>query len=63
VSDAALLRHLIDARGVTQSKLASDVQIPMSTISEVLSGKRRLNRNHIALLAKYFGVSSAAFMP
>jgi HTH-type transcriptional regulator / antitoxin HigA len=62
-SDAALLRHLIDARGVTQSKLAADVQIPMSTISEVLSGKRRLNRNHIAVLAKYFGVSSAAFMP
>jgi HTH-type transcriptional regulator / antitoxin HigA len=63
VSDAALLRHLIDARGVTQSKLAADVKIPMSTISEVLSGKRRLNRNHIAVLAKYFGVSSAAFMP
>ena len=63
VSDAALLRHLIDARGVTQSKLAADVQIPMSTISEVLSGKRRLNRNHIAVLAKYFGVSLAAFLP
>ena len=63
VSDAAMLRHLIDSRGVTQSKLAADVNIPMSTISEVLNGKRRLNRNHIAALSKYFGVSPAVFQP
>jgi antitoxin component HigA of HigAB toxin-antitoxin module len=39
VSDAAMLRHLIDACGVTQSKLSADVGISMSTISEVLHGK------------------------
>ncbi len=61
VSDAAMLRHLIEARGVTQSQLASDVKIPMSTISEVLNGKRRLNRTHIAALSRYFGISSAVF--
>ena len=61
--DAAMLRHLIDARGVTQSKLAAEVKIPMSTISEVLNGKRRLTRNHIAVLSKYFGVPSAVFQP
>jgi antitoxin component HigA of HigAB toxin-antitoxin module len=32
VSDAAMLRHLIDASGVTQSKLAAEVGIAMSTI-------------------------------
>jgi HTH-type transcriptional regulator / antitoxin HigA len=63
VSDAAMLRHLIEARGVKQSKLATDVNIPMSTISEVLNGKRRLNRKHIAILSKYFGISSAVFEP
>jgi HTH-type transcriptional regulator/antitoxin HigA len=63
VSDAVMLRHLIDARGVTQSKLAADVKIQMSTISEVLNGKRRLNRRHIAVLSKYFRVSSAVFSP
>ena len=62
VSDAAMLRHLIDARGVKQSKLAAAVGIPMSTISEVLNGKRRLNRNHIAALSKYFAVSPAVFL-
>jgi HTH-type transcriptional regulator/antitoxin HigA len=61
VSDAAMLRHLIEARRITQSKLGADVNIPMSTISEVLHGKRQLNRHHIALLSKYFGVSSAVF--
>jgi HTH-type transcriptional regulator / antitoxin HigA len=63
VSDAAMLRHLIEARGVTQAKLAADVKISMSTISEVLNGKRRLNRNHIAALCKFFGVSAAVFQP
>lgn len=63
VSDAAMLRHLIESRGVTQSKLAVEVKIPMSTISEILNGKRRLTRNHIATLSKYFGVSSAVFPP
>jgi HTH-type transcriptional regulator / antitoxin HigA len=63
VTDAVMLRHLIDARGVTQSKLAADVKLQMSTISEVLNGKRRLNRHHIAVLSKYFRVSSAVFQP
>ena len=43
VSDAAMLRHLIDSSGVTQSKLSVDVGISMSTISEVLHGKRATN--------------------
>ena len=63
VSDAAMLRHLIEARGVSQSQLSSDFKISMSTISEVLNGKRRLNRRHITALSKYFGVSSAVFQP
>jgi HTH-type transcriptional regulator/antitoxin HigA len=61
VSDAVMLRHLVDARGITQSKLAAEGKIPMSTISEVLNGKRRLNRNHIAAVCRFFGVSPAVF--
>ena len=61
VSDAAMLRHLIEARGVTQSKLASDVGIPMSTISEFLSGKRKMARHHVKTLAAYFGVGESVF--
>jgi HTH-type transcriptional regulator / antitoxin HigA len=61
VSDAAMLRHLIEARGITQSRLAADVDIPGSTISEILAGKRKLSRRHIGALAKYFGINPGAF--
>jgi HTH-type transcriptional regulator / antitoxin HigA len=62
VSDAAMLRHLIDASGVTQSKLAAEVGISMSTISEVLHGKRELNRKQITSLAQYFRVDPGVFL-
>lgn len=62
VSDAVLLRHLIEARGITQSKLADDVGIANSTISEVLAGKRQLIRKQIVALARYFHVDPGAFL-
>ena len=61
VSDAAMLRHLMEARGINQSKLAADVDIPVSTICEILGGKRPLTRRHIGVLAKYFNVNPATF--
>ncbi len=62
VSDAEMLRHLIEARGITQAKLSAYVQIPMSTISEVLHGKKKLTRRHVGILAAYFGVDAGAFL-
>lgn len=61
VTDAVLLRRLMEARGINQSKLLADVGISVPTICEVLGGKRRLVRRHIRILAKYFNVSPAAF--
>ena len=61
VSESAMLRHLIEARGITQSKLAEDVGILMSTISEVLNNKRRFTRQQLAAVSKYFGVSPTVF--
>ena len=60
-SDEEMLRHLIDAKNVTQSQVSKDTDIAESTISGVLNGKRRLTRNHIAQLASYFGVSQGVF--
>jgi HTH-type transcriptional regulator / antitoxin HigA len=62
VSAEAMLRHLIEAKGVTLSQAAADTGIALSTISAVLSGKRKLNRNHIETLAPYFGVEPGAFL-
>jgi HTH-type transcriptional regulator / antitoxin HigA len=62
VSDAEMLRHLIGARGITQAKLSADVGIPMSSISEVLGGKKKLTRRHIGVLAEYFAVDPGVFL-
>jgi HTH-type transcriptional regulator / antitoxin HigA len=61
VSESVMLRHLLEARGITQSKLAADTKILMSTISEVLNDKRRLTRHQVAVISKYFGVSQSVF--
>ena len=61
VGDSDLLRHLIEAREVSQAVVAAATGIAESTISEVLASKRGLNRTHIGLLARYFNISPAAF--
>ncbi len=55
-SDADMLRHLMEARGVSQTEVSQEAGISKSTISEVLSGKRRFSRQLIRKLADYFRV-------
>jgi HTH-type transcriptional regulator/antitoxin HigA len=61
VSDAEMLRHLIEAKGVSQTEISSATGIADSTISEILKGRRALNRGHIGKLARYFKVSPDVF--
>ena len=55
-SDADMLRHLMEAKHVTQARLSRDTSIPKSTISEVLSGKKQFSRQLIRKFASYFNV-------
>jgi HTH-type transcriptional regulator/antitoxin HigA len=55
-SDADMLRHLMEAKGVTQVQLHRDAGMAKSTISEVLAGKRAFSRQMIRKLADYFKV-------
>jgi HTH-type transcriptional regulator / antitoxin HigA len=55
-SDADMLRHLMEAKGVTQAQLRTDTMIPKSTISEVLAGKKPFSRQMIRKFADYFNV-------
>jgi HTH-type transcriptional regulator/antitoxin HigA len=57
-SDADMLRHLMDAKGVNQMQLHRATGIPKSTISEVLSDKKPFSRQMIRKLAEYFGVDT-----
>jgi HTH-type transcriptional regulator/antitoxin HigA len=62
VGDADLLRFLIEQKNVTQAVVAASAGIAESTISEVLAGKRKLNRSQIGKLARYFHIEPGAFM-
>jgi HTH-type transcriptional regulator / antitoxin HigA len=55
-SDADMLRHLMDAKGVTQAQLHRDTGIAKSTISEMLAGRKAFTRQTIRKLADYFHV-------
>jgi HTH-type transcriptional regulator / antitoxin HigA len=55
-SDADMLRHLMEAKGVTQIQLSRDTKIAKSTISEVLAGKKPFSRQMMHKFAEYFGV-------
>jgi len=61
VTDADMMRYLLELKDVSQSQAAKEAGIAESTISEVLSGKRKLNRTQIGKLAKYFHVEPGVF--
>jgi HTH-type transcriptional regulator/antitoxin HigA len=55
-SDSDLLRHLMEANGVTQNQIHKDTGLAKSGISEVLAGKKPFSKTMIAVLATYFHV-------
>lgn len=59
---ADVLRFLLEHKGLSQRDIAHELGSE-STVSLVLSGKRQLNRDHIARLSRRFGVSPAIFFP
>src|SRR5258708_26349070 len=52
-SDADLLRHLMEAKGVTQIQLHKGTGLAKSVISEVLAGKQPFSKLIICTLATY----------
>ncbi len=58
-SDADLLRHLMEAKGVTQTQIHKDTGLSKSGISEVLAGKKPFSKAMIATLAAYFRVPTS----
>jgi HTH-type transcriptional regulator/antitoxin HigA len=61
-SPTDVLRFLLDRHGLKQRDIAADLG-GESVVSEVLSGKRKLNAAHIEVLSKRFHVSPAVFFP
>jgi HTH-type transcriptional regulator / antitoxin HigA len=61
VPDAEMLAYLMEIQSRTQTDVARGAKIAASTVSEVLSGKRKLNRAQIGKLARYFHVEPGVF--
>lgn len=55
------LRFLIESRGLKQEDLANIV--PQGNLSAILAGKRKISATLAGKLGKYFGISSAVFVP
>jgi antitoxin component HigA of HigAB toxin-antitoxin module len=54
-----MLRHLMEAQGVTQAQLSRDTAVPKSTISEMLARKKHLSRQMTRGFADYFRVDAS----
>ncbi len=59
----AVIRELMEANGLKQKDMLEILGGHESVVSEILSKKRSLTRNHIMRLSEKFGVSPAAFFP
>lgn len=57
-----VLAFFIEQHDLSQYDLAKDLG-GQPVVSQILSGKRRLTREHIERLSKRFGVSAATFFP
>jgi HTH-type transcriptional regulator/antitoxin HigA len=61
-SDADMLRHFMEAKGVTQADLSQETGISKSSVSEVLAGKKPFSRQMIRKLARYFQVDASVLV-
>lgn len=55
-SDADMLRHLLDAKGITAAQLSKETGLAKSSLSEVPAGKKPFSRLMIRKLADFFSV-------
>jgi len=62
VTPVDMLRHLLEAKGISQADCARNVGIARSTISEVLNGKRAISVENAFRLASYFHVEPSLFL-
>jgi antitoxin component HigA of HigAB toxin-antitoxin module len=63
VTPAEVLRELADADGLTGVAMAHQSGIAPSTISALMSGKRRPTPEQMKALAAIFNVNSSVFLP
>lgn len=58
-----MLAYRMELKELTRAEVAKGAGIAVSTVSELLSGKRKMNLKQITKLAAFFRVSPAVFLP
>lgn len=53
-----LLEEFLNPLSVTQYRLAKDLMIPQTRVSQIVKGKRRITADTALRLSKYFGTSA-----
>ena len=51
-----LLEEFMEPMGITQAKLARDINVPPNRISQIIHGKREITPDTALRLGKYFGI-------
>lgn len=62
ISPANRLIGLMEARGLTQTRLSRESGVPRTTINEILGGKRGISKSNAVRLARYFRVPVEEFI-
>ena len=62
VSASDMLEHLIESRGITNAALAAETNIPRSTVTDILAGRRRISLGNVRKFADYFHVPASVFV-
>jgi antitoxin HigA-1 len=52
-----LLEEFLRPRGITQQRLARDIDVPVSRVGEIIHGKRSITADTALRLAKFFNTS------
>jgi HTH-type transcriptional regulator / antitoxin HigA len=55
------LRHLMEEHSLTQAELARRTAVPVTSVSDILNGKRRISPRIRARFAECFGVAPSYF--
>jgi addiction module HigA family antidote len=52
-----LEKEFLEAKGITEYRLAKDISVPARRINEIVKGKRGITADTALRLGRYFGVS------
>jgi|SRR5690349_8656598 antitoxin HigA-1 len=57
-----LLEEFLEPMGISQTRLASDIDVPVSRIADIVHGKRAITADTALRLAAYFGTSAQMWL-